>query len=327
MKKRIITSIVMIFASLTLCGAGWFNTTKVVVDTENNPVYEFCSVDEMLSGLSADRKAVAAKYKNMPVLLAGKVKSVSADGKDLVITGTENAQVSMECTYDKTLRSEIKNYKAGDTIAMYGQVDVGIFTGEPYFKTEKVTAAPAGRTSGMYYMQNGASFDRRDTVKETLHNGDAVYYVPSSWTGKEIRRNVTEENLGTMEGYQYVLNKLGSADPVPESVFVCYFDNATQLGYAGDAGETKLIEKAIVENILGSVGLFPTKKVTTYYGEEYNYYDGVFKNALEAGEGYRTEFIFRADGEEGIVVVLYVYKEAKHADDLLFLMRFLEVNE
>jgi len=121
------------------------------------------------------------------------------------------------------------------------------------------------------------------------------------------------------------LNKLDGQDSTPESVFVCYFDNSTQLGYAGDAGETKLIEKAIVENILGSVGSFPTKRVTTYYDAEYNYYDGVFKNALEAGEGYRTEFIFQADGEDGIVVVLYVYKEAKHVDDLLFLLRFLNV--
>ena len=95
--------------------------------------------------------------------------------------------------------------------------------------------------------------------------------------------------------------------------------------FASDYDETKLIEKAIVENILGNVGIFPTKKVTTYYGAEYNYYDGVYKNPLEAGDGYRCEFIFEADGEDGIVVVLYVYREAKHVEDVLFLTRFLEV--
>jgi len=325
-KKRITASIAMFFACLILCGAGWFNTTKVTVDTENNYVYEQCTADEVLSQFATNSKTAKTKYQQMPVLLTGKVVNVDSDGTDLVVTGMNSATASMECSYDKTLRSGMKQYKAGDTITLYGHISAGIFTGELSLKVDKIAGSTgAVRSVGMYYLQNGSSFDMRDAVKETLHNGDVEYYVPSSWMGKEIRHNITEENLGTMEGYQYVINKLGASDPVPESVFVCYFDNSTQLGYAGDAGETKLIEKAIVENIIGSVGLFPTKKVTTYYDAENNYYDGVFKNALEAGEGYRTEFIFQADGEEGIVVVLYVYKEAKHVDDLLFLMRFLEV--
>lgn len=325
-KNRVIAVITVLCACLTLSGAGWFNTTKVTVDTENNYVYELCTAQEILSEFAANGKVAKEKYQGVPLLLVGKVVSVGSGGKNMVLTGTETTKGSVECTFDKSLRATAKQYSVGDKVAVYGRLIVNVFNGDIYLAADKLTAPPVAATSqDMYYLLDGTSFDRQNAVKETLACGQAEYYVPAAWTGKKIRHNVKEENLGTMEGYQYVLNKLDGQTSVPESVFVCYFDNKTQLGFEGDADETKLIEKAIVENILGSVGIFPTKKVTTYYDAEYNYYDGVFKNALEAGEGYRTEFIFQADGEEGIVVVLYVYREARHVEDLLFLMRFLEV--
>lgn len=325
-KKRINTVIAVVFVCLTLCGAGWFNTTKVVIDTENNYVYEQCTADEVFAEFTANSKAAKETYQGAAVLLTGKVARVGSGGKNLIMTGTGNTTRTIECTYEKSLRATAMQYGAGDKVAVYGRIVVNIFNNDIYLAVDKITTPPASGTSNdMYYLLDGTSFDKRSAVKETLHNGSVEYYVPKEWMGKEIRHSVKDENLGTMEGCQYVLNKLGGSDNTPESVFVCYFDNSTQLGYTGDAGETKLIEKAIVENILGNVGSFPTKKVTTYYDAEYNYYDGVFKSALEAGEGYRTEFIFEADGEEGIVVVLYVYKDAKHVDDLLFLMRFLNV--
>ena len=96
--------------------------------------------------------------------------------------------------------------------------------------------------------------------------------------------------------------------------------------YLNDSDETELIEKALVENILGNGGSYSSKKVDTYYGSEYVYYIGSYKTAFDTGTGYHTEFIFQADGEDGIVVMLYVYKEAKHLSDILFVSRFLKMN-
>lgn len=325
-KNKIIAVIAVLCVCLTLSGAGWFGTTKVTVDTESNYVYELCTAQEILSEFAANGKTAREKYQGVPVLVTGKVISVGSGGKNIVVTGMETSKGNIECTFDKALRAAAKQYSAGDKVAVYGRLIVNVFNGDIFLSADNITTPPVAATShDMYYLLGGASFDRQNAARETLAGGQVEYYVPTAWTGKKIRHNVKEENLGTMEGYQYVLNKLDGQSTVPESVFVCYFDNKTQLGFEGDADETKLIEKAIVKNILGSVGTFPTKKVTTYYDAEYNYYDGVFKNALEAGEGYRTEFIFQADGEDGIVVVLYVYREAKHVEDLLFLIRFLEV--
>lgn len=327
MLKRRITAVLLAFCTcLSLCGASWFDGAKVVVDTENNQVYQYRTADEVVSEFAANSKNAKNKYNNQPLLLYGKVVSVDKDGKNLVVTGINNAALTIECTCEKSLRSTARMYSSGDMVALYGNVIVGILSGDLYFTVDKITTLPASAlSSDIYYLLDGTSYNKRNATKVTLNNGGVEYYVPATWTSDKIQRNIKEENLGTMEGYQYVLNKLSPTDPVPESLFVCYFDNSDQLAYAGDANETKLVEKAIVENILGSVGIFPTKRVTTYYGAEYNYYDGVFKNALETGDGYRTEFIFQADGEDGIVVILYVYREAKHMNDVLFLTRFMEI--
>ncbi len=327
MLKRKITAVLLAFCiCLSLCGAGWFEPVRVVVDTENNPLYQYRTADEIISEFVADSKAAKNNYANQPLLLYGRVTEVEKDGKSLVVTGVNTSALTIECTCGKSLRSAAEMYHVGDMVALYGHLTVGLFSGSPRFTVDKFTVLPASALSeDMYYLLDGTSYNRRNAAKVTLNNGGVEYYVPDTWTNSSIQRSIKEENLGTMEGYQYVLNKLNPASPVPESVFVCYFDNSSQLAYAGDADETRLIEKAMIKNILGSVGIFPTRRVSTYYGAEYNYYDGVFKNAMEAGEGYRTEFIFQADGEDGVVVILYVYREAEHVEDVLFLTRFLEI--
>lgn len=325
-RKRMTAILMTLCMCLSFIGAGWFNGVKVTVDTENNKVYRYCTADEIVSEFKANSKTAKAKYDDQPVLLTGQVVSVGKGGKNIMVTGLNNKSLSVECICDKSLRSTAKTYKAGTAVALYGTITVGMISGDIYLTVDKITAKPASAlSSDMYYLLDGTEYNKRNAIKVTINNGGVEYYIPSTWANDKIQHSVKEENLGTMEGYQYVLNKLSPSDPVPESLFVCYFDNNSQLAFAGDSDETKLIEKAIVENILGSVGIFPTKKVTTYYDAEYNYYDGVFKNILEAGEGYRCEFIFQADGEDGIVVILYVYREAKHVKDVLFLTRFLEV--
>lgn len=324
-RNRIKAILITVCMCLSFIGAGWFSGAKVVVDTEENKVYQYHTADEIISEFKADSKAAKAKYDNQPVLLSGKVVSVGKDGKNMEITGRNNIALTIECTYSKELRATAGTYRTGTEISLYGTIEVGVF-GALHLNVDKITAKPeSALSSDMYYLLDGTEYNKRNATKVSLNEGYVEYYIPSTWNNKKIQHSIKDENLGTMEGYQYVLNKLNPADPVPESLFVCYFNNNTQLAYASDATETKLIEKAIVENILGSVGIFPTKKVTTYYGAEYNYYDGVFKNAMEAGEGYRCEFIFQADGDDGIVVILYVYRKPRHVEDVVFLTRFLEV--
>lgn len=325
-KKRIAIIIMALCLCLFLCGAGLFNTTKVLIDTENNCVYDYCTADEIIAAFTANSKAAKEKYQGQPVYISGRVVSVGDEGKNIMLTGSATSTLTIECSCDKSLRTAAMQYKGGDRIALYGRIIVSLLNGNVYLKVDKITGVPDSATSlDMYYLLDGTPFDKRNATKVTLNNGGVEYYIPSTWANKEIQRSIQDEKLGAMEGYQYVLNNLNPSDTTPESLFVCYFDNKTHLAYTDDADETTLIEKAIVENILGSVGIFPSKKVTTYYGSEYAYYLGVYKSIWEAGKGYRAEFVFQPDGEDGIVVILYLYRDAKHLSDIMFLTRFLEV--
>ena len=314
--------ILALCACLALCGAGLFNNAKVVIDMENNPVYKYCTADTLISAFVKDNKAAKENYKDALLLLPGKIKSIGKNGKDIILTGATHTELEIDCSYDKELRENALAYKVGDSVALYGKIDIDAIDKDIHLKTEKIVEVPVAITSDdIYYLLDGASFDKADSEKVTLNNGSIEFLIPSYWKNEDIKHDILADKLGTLEGYQFVLNKLSSGDSAPESFFVAYFDNKEQLSdYLNDSDETKLIEKAIVENILGSVGSFPTKTIG-----EYAYYTGAYKTAFDTGTGYHTEFVFLADGEDGIVVMLYVYKETKHLSDVLFVSHFLEV--
>ncbi|MBQ9141767.1 MAG: hypothetical protein IJX63_08245 [Lachnospiraceae bacterium] len=323
--KRRMAVILALCACLTLCGAGWFDSTKVAIDTVNSPVYQYYSADDIVAVFDISEKIATEKYDDMYVLLSGKVRSFGKDNKNMVIFSTESPERDIVCTYDKSLRTAASAYKIGEKVAVYGQIKVGVFDKEISIEVDKIVKVPDAVTStNTYYLLDGSTFHKADAQKVTLNDGGVEYYIPTHWEG--IQHDIVVEGLGSMEGYQYVLNQMpGSTDAVPESLFVCYFDNEQQLDKSSPFGETQQIEKAIVENILGSAGKLPTKTVTTYYGSKYDYYVDSYRTTFEAGVGYHTEFVFQADGKDGIVVILYVYKEAKHLSDIMFLMRFLEI--
>ena len=324
--KKILIAILVICASFVLCGASWFNDTKVVIDTENNQVYQYYTVDTILSEFTNDSKEARKKYQGEQVLLSGTIVSIGKNGKNIILSGT-TSDGTIDCSYDKELRDIALAYQVGEHVALYGQMTVDAIDKEIHLKAVKIVKVPVSiRSKEMYYLLDGSSFNKTNATKVTLHNGGVEYYIPSTWTKQGICHNIVDENIGSMEGYQYVLNQLETKETAPESLFVCYFDNKTQLSdYLNDSDEAELIEKAIVENILGSVGTFPSKEVKTYYGSKYTYYIGSFKSTLDTGSGYHTEFVFQEDGEDGIVVMLYVYKETTHISDVLFVSRFLEI--
>ena len=329
-KKRLLVILLAISAVAALCGASWFDSAKVTIDTENNRVYHYYTVDEIMGAFAADANAAKEKYQEEYVLLAGKITQIEKTGKNIEVSGLIEITESIKCSYEKALQTSESEYKVNDSVALYGKLSIGFFDKKVRLTIEKIVQVPAEiKSDEVYFLLDGTFFDKADAEKVTLDEGHVAYYIPRTWTGEEIQHNIIEEDLGIIEGYQYVLNKIpGETGTVPESLFVCYFDNQKLLAdYQNDSDETEQIEKAIVANILGEVKSFPTKEVRTYYGAEYTYYAGVFKNALETGTGYHTEFLFQKDGKDGIVMILYVYKDTKHLGDVLFLSRFLEIEE
>ena len=325
-KKRLFSLLPVLPMLLLLCGFSFYNTT-VMIDTQKNPVYEFIYADDILSDFAGDAYSAESRYKYGYYLVSGKIESISERGDSFNLYGTSVTNDHMICSVPRDLRTEALSLSAGETVGVYGQVTVGLIDKMVHIEVDKIAAVPSGAKTGVFFLSDGKRVDKSSMNKRSLNNGRVNFIIPPAW--KEVEHSITKEGLGTMEGYQYVLNALpGSKDSTPESFFVCYFDNASRLENADDKRETKLIEKAVINNISGegSGDSARTRDVLTYYGAKYNYYIGSYTDALAAGKnGYHAEYIFQKNGDEGLIMYLYIYKDAKHLSDIMLVTRFLEV--
>lgn len=323
-KKSIVFVLLMVVIASQLCGFTFFNAS-VAIDTEKNHVYKYLTVDSVNADFAKDEKQASSKYNNNYYLLSGTISSMTEKGDSFTLKGI-NPTEEVECSCKKNIRSSVLGYADyKDTVAVYGEMKVDLIDKERHLEVEKVVKAPTAiKSADTYFSFNGDTFDVSTGTKRTLANGRVEYFIPSKWKG--IEHSIIDENLGIMEGYQYVLNKTsGEKQAEPESLFICYFDKKL-LKESDDIKELKDVEKLIISNIEGDVGRFPAKEQTSYYGVNYKYYLGSYKDALDAGKGYRTEYVFQEDKGNGIVMFLYVYREPNYLSDVMFVTRFLTIS-
>ncbi|MBR1476453.1 MAG: hypothetical protein IJ608_00630 [Lachnospiraceae bacterium] len=313
--KRFALMLLILPVVTVLCGFSFFKQNTVLVDTSNNHVYEQTSADDILSEFEKDSDAAKDKYKGGYYIISGKIEHISQKGDTIEIVGSSHKDDHIICSCPKNLRTEALAYNEGDGIAVFGKITVDLIDREIHLEADKLSSVPLVNKTGVFYLLDGTNIDKNSMSRRTLNNGTVSYYIPSTW--KEVEHSIIGEELGTIEGYQYVLNKLpGNTDTVPESFFVCYFDNDSKLANRDEKEETERIEKAIIKNISDEGDKI--KDVTTYYGVKYNYYKSIYK-------GNRLEYIFQKNGSDGLVMYLYVYTDEKHLSDVLFVTRFLEI--
>ena len=309
--------IILLVTAISLSSFTLFNSS-VEIDTTANRVYKYITADQLLNDFSKNSKSAQTKYNNKFVLMSGLFES--SDNKGLSVMNDSYSSVA--CTFDKNTSGNIK-FSFKDKVAVYGKVSVTF--GKPELtEVRKVIETPVVRSSEIYYTLDGTSFDKTAAVERTLKNGRIRYYIPSNW--KKIEADIAKNKLGIIEGYQYVLNKTpGNTSEVPESLFVCYFDKDL-LKTTSDIKSTEQVEKAIISNINPDekIGTFPSANITTYYGARYQYYSGKYQRGF--GQAYRTEYVFQPDGENGIVMFLYLYpNDNKYLSEVIMTTRFTEI--
>ena len=326
--KRKFFLILILSLVILLCGF-IFNDSEMILDTEKNVVYQNYSIDTVLADFKTDKDLAKSTYNKTRIVLLGKVSEISKNYKDVTlasINGTQEGTIKCSSS-DKDIIAYVKTLSAGDIVKVYGKFcksSIGDNWSMDSSKIEKTTTNSVSST--FYSLLNGYTIDRENMHTRTLAKDKITYYIPAEWSNVEY--NIADNDLGSIEGWQYRLNEIPqSADIQPESLFVCYFDNK-YLKNSSDKNETNLIEKAIIANILKKtpeeLDKFPTKKVDkTYYGTKYQYYQDAYKDIL--GQGHHVEFVFQQVNTDGIIVYLYVYTDANHLDDIMFLMRLLEV--
>ncbi|MDO5150727.1 MAG: hypothetical protein Q4D76_15260, partial [Oscillospiraceae bacterium] len=227
------------------------------------------------------------------------------------------------CSYDKKTALDLSVFKTNERIAVYGKCEYS-FKKYKIENVDKVIKPYSVKSSEQYYTLDGTTLDKTTSIRKSLNNNRIHYYIPNNW--KNIEYNIIEKDLGNIEGYQYALNQIPeSKDSEPESLFVCYFDS-NKLKDPNDMKKKENVEKAIIENIEGSVGTFPKEKVKTYYGPTYKYYTGKFTDIYSGSKGYHVEYIFQEVEDRGIVMYVYFYREKRHLSDVMLVTRLLEVD-
>lgn len=327
-KKLLILTLSAILISSVLCGAIW-SKPEVVLDTEKYSLYQNTTATGLITAFTGDFDAASERYGDGKLSVLGKVAEVASNGKTFFLApGSGTVSGTIECTMAGNLTKEsILQLKPGDQVRVLGTLStLSIFGRKSYkLEAEVIDTKPSTMTMGaLYFYEDGTSVDIRNMTAQTLADKKIRYTIPPEW--KAVEHNISDEGLGSIDGYQYRLNEIpDSASIEPESLFVCYFDNS-RLSKSSDRKETKLIEEAVIKNILDLEVItgFPLRTDKTYYGTEYHYYQNSYHDSL--GYGYHTEFVFQPVGNDGIVVYLYVYKDAKHRNEIMSVMRFLTVD-
>ena len=302
-----------------LCGA----KTAVYLDTQANVVYQSISADRILKDFSDDEKAAKNIYSNSYYLLYGKVISKSKNSKELNI-GAVDGEISDDITCKLSDKADIEYVSKlfeGDLVRIYGKLDVSFKNSLLLKEVKGISKVENMRVSDDEYSVLGGKGLKKASMKKIVIEGSNIsFYIPSEW--KSVEHNIKKEDLGSASGYQYRLNEIGNRDANAESMFVCYFDKITGVDI-NDRGDNKLIEEAILRDVLGKENLkkFPLKTIDTYYGTKYKYYRDQFKKST--GDKFWVEVVFQEKGD-GIVFFVYVFKSPKHISDIMIVMRLLE---
>lgn len=190
-----------------------------------------------------------------------------------------------------------------------------------------------GATGTTEYTINNKSFSPQRSTKKSISGGKMTYMVPSDF-------DAVEAPLENIAGYSYRLNQIPSQFRTDaEDVFVFYFDNEKYLLNLNDKNHREAIEMAIVKNILPEEKVnnlfermsFPTKTIKAKYTpvsgknftREYDYFTTYFVDSSR--KTHNVEFVFTPNGDKGIGCILYIFTESVHKEDILYLMRTIEL--
>ena len=324
-KKRRALAAVLIIMCLFLCG-GILSSASPILDANQNAAYQNMEFEEFWAALNNDTNKVKISYCYM---LLGRIVYRDNDRKGIRL-GTlrgSDATTYIECKFTsdalKEGQSSLDQMTVGDTVKVYGKLTKDYLRNKWVFvmdKVEKTEQTSAVRTA--YSTKSGVTYDVGDMVERKLDGGKITYQIPEKW--EAVESNIVDDGLGRIEGYQYRLNEIDQQSIEPESIFVCYFDSSLQLLKSSDKSDTEGIERAIVQNILGKDPGKAVKKLSTYYGASYHYYQEKY---APTGVGYHVEFVFEPVEKRGMIVYLYVYKENAHLDDVILMMRQMRVTK
>ena len=246
------------------------------------------------------------KYDDHCVVLTGEIsgKSVSKNYKDVDIY-TDSEKVHID-TSEKALMNIARQLKPGDRLTVYGSVQ-SIKKDKFEIQAEKALInsdriLPEGRY--VYYEDDEIT---STVIDDLTGDGHIIMNVPDEWFSEYVKADLKNNGV---KGYQFFLNALAPQNTEYAEIFYTfYFDYATYLDPTPSkltSGDREDIEELIIKNIVGT----PEAKLTIdaeNFSVNNRAYDYCATRYTVDGKTYRLEFMFRPDGNKGLICMLYLY--------------------
>ena len=329
-KNKIILLCIILLSMMVFCGFG----NIITLDTDANKVYYDTKADDIITLFDSGKDLCQNKYNGEYLAIIGVIDSKKSNNKSIEITsfGTDSSTVITCTTSNSTYITRISEMNVGDTVRVYGKLNVSTFgSGSLKMTLDNICITEANTVTGTSYSMfdsiNEYQFDTKNYNEVVLADGKVKYLVPNNWD--YITENLDKDTYFYCN--QYKLNELADNYSITaESLFVFYFDN-DGLVDLNQKKDTENIEAALIANFLEpeydfwGVKNFPYKEVKTYYDQDYDYYVSTFVSNT-VSKSFHIELVFTPVGKtDGICGILYVYLEKNHLQDVLFLMRNLNV--
>ena len=318
--KRIISVFLMLICCMSLCGAASLFgdiSGEIVMSTENQHIFRYVEAGRLID-LYYSNLNEAKKYDGSYVLVSGRFENGTATTVNIM----DSEYQSIVCTFKKGITPDDQSM-----IAVYGLCRIGS-DGIRIVDAEKISSPPSPdkvMSDEVYLALDGSVFDMASAEERSISGGKVKYKISPALAA--VESDIKDSGIGYIDGYQYVLNALDNGDNAAESLFVCWFDKSLLDRESDITKRPKEVEQAIVKNISGSVSVpYPKSWFNqydlTYYRKQYRYYRSKYNTPLD-GKGYHAEYIFIPKGSEGMIMLLYVYREPVHLSEVMFVARFL----
>ena len=299
---------------------------KAILDEEH--VYFSVSVSTLNYDNTTDYDSFKEQFDGRYVVVSGAV-SEKNDNKKFELKNFEDRYCTVD-TSENGMKSIAESLSVGDEVLVYGNVSCK--NNSYTIIADHIVIDPKIKIGeGRYAFFDGESY-KGVSVNDLTKDGHITYFIPSTWNDDYVCTPLTNNGI---TGSQYFLNAIYPQNTsYPEIFYIFYFTNETYLDSAPkDPNKVNYhaIEKQIIENILQDFTInssIDVDRVTDVNGTKYDSYQTSFK--ASDGNDYKLEFVFRTDGKDGIVCMLYLYypndEAINHIYDVAFLIESLKID-
>ncbi len=328
-KKAYILFVVMIILLSFLIG---FKFTDDMTLDSNEHIYPCVTADKMLAQLKIDKNNVKSLYNGKYYMVLGHVCSIATNNKSFELTyvntitvGTATISAS---TKDSTIISKISNLSIGDNVFVYCKVDVSTWGAGSIALKNIVEISKTSDTllkNNSYSVPTNKIICTDDINSRELGDGLIKYYISDEWEDVEERLPKADGKYD-LDGYLYRLNEIPDTYTVrAEQVYVFYLDYNTFVSDKSNWNDSEEVERELVKNLLPNDNISTVSKFNVDYSKNMKCYASSYTDAADVF--HRINFIFTPVGDnEGLCVIMYVFSEANYTEDIMFMLRSMELN-